>query len=448
MSNGNNLPKTWTTFMDIIQDDPIVRDTLREAAKAKEIGPRAPAVIYLRAMADAGDAYFEALPEPWSDQAAKKHGDGSDVDADTVTKWAGDPKRYWDKYEYEVSGQKVTGSTYQDMFDRTEDGKAYRSFAKLCEDWNKDGDHSNLPKTAFFNGTEYNLFEMANDRRKDLKAMAESRCYNGRDNLRIVVQIWRNVRDIEKLFKGIVEVDFAYAPAPNADGVYELDNVKKPLELWALSTIKDSPKFGQRTGAWWSMTSMQFANLAPVKVAALDDGKNNAKNLENLKRIKRKVVKSGAGATTSPDTTATDIRVTSNNFGVALVKMATFTEDENSRTSWLNRLANAEPTVSETEITAAVELYDWLTLCITPEWRATHKRCTDTQAQRKSDALAAKLAERNATVEAEAQPTQNQRNAMREQAGEDVKAAQQRAAAANKPVTGRAPQRGGRQQAR
>lgn len=443
MSNGSNLPHTWTQFIDLLDADPLVRDTLRDAAKAKEIGPRAPAVIYLQAMKDAGDAYFEILPEPWSDQETKKHGDNTDVDADTVAVWNGNPRRYWDNYSYEVQGQKVTGSVYLDMVDRTADGKAYIEFAKACSDWNKDGEKTGLPPIAEFNGTMYDLENMTPQRRKDLKAMADSRRYTARDNLRVVVQIWRNRKDIDELFKGVASIDFIFEREPDEHGNPILERVKKPIEVHGLITEEmgkvsaaRAALVGQRSGQNFTCTSAQFANLAPRKCAAMENGLT----FENLKRVKRKVAKVGAQPSTqeTEKQALAEARVTSNNFGLVLEKCSVFTEEDEARASWINRLVHMEKEPMELQIAAAVSLYDFLTPCITPDWRAVHRRITATQADRKADALAAKLKAGNEIAEAEAQPTQNERNeaareAMRVAEGEDVDAAKQRAEDTHKP---------------
>lgn len=413
MANKSNLPKTWTQFIDILDQDQMVRDTLRDAARAKEVGPRAPAVLYLRAMKDAGDAYFEALPAPWSNQETKKHGDGTDVDADTVEKWSGDPKRFWDNYDYTVGGQKINGSVYLEMVDRTADGKLYFEFAKHCSDWNKDGDKTGLQSVLTFAGTEYDLEHMAPGRRNDLKAMADGRRYSARDNLRIVVQIWRNIRDINELFKGIAEVDFVYDPAVDENGEYQLAMVKKPIEVHGLVTIPEHPRFGQRSGEFFSCTSSQFANLAPRKVAAMENGKT----LANLRSIKRKTAKAGAQPTTQePGKVVVEAMVSSSNFQKIVYNIDNYVENfdtlPDAAASIWKRFKETGKDEQPQYAQSLVTVRDLMIAIVTREMEtlAQHQNALDRDKAKKE--LADKLASEAATKEAERQPTQNERNSI------------------------------------
>src|SRR5712691_5158581 len=189
---------TWRNVAKSISDDAEIMSSLVESAQAPEKVARNPAAVYLKLMADIGDAGFSILPEPNSDQEKKADGLGFHIGDNMRAEMDADPMRHWDKYFYKTpTGETADGSVYVDMVKDTVIGKSYASASEVLKAWNgKEVKPETLQQTVTIDGTCHTCSMTDAKTRGDMAGMLDGRVLNMANALRRVVGMWRQIQDI------------------------------------------------------------------------------------------------------------------------------------------------------------------------------------------------------------------------------------------------------------
>lgn len=438
---------TWRTAAKAINDDKEIMASLVESAQAPEKVARSPAEVFIRMHADIGDAGFEVLPEPGSNQEKKADGLGFHIGDNLRTEMDANPTRYWDKYFYKdekAGGVTVNGSVYVDMVRDTTIGKSYYSSSEVLKAWNsQDAKPETLQKTVTIDGVVHECSMIDGKQRGDMAAMLDQRINNMASALRRVVGIWRQKKAIERLLSEHCEVTFVYNKRDMPES--GLANVKKPILLLELNANKESPQYGQRTGFAETFAPSVFIKLDVEKAV----GAKTGNKYQILKDSRRETAASkkdaGAGASTQEKgKAAIEGRVSSNNLLTVMGNLRVFAEDEDSKRHTFNRMVAMKADDRAELIASILQFREWSAVFDTPENRKIAAEYAGTAADRAREALTAKTKADAETAELAKEPSQHERNAaavnaMRTTQGEDVAAAKARADAANtaKPAAGK-----------
>jgi hypothetical protein len=420
MSNGNQKI-TWHDVVDALNADTDNSEMLLRSISASEEPPRSPIALYLAAQHDLAAqgkdwiACMAVLPEPGSNQEKKVNGLNEHIGDNERAMRDADPQRYWDKYKYKVAtGEEVSGSVYADMAGRHVLGKQIRDDISLIDQWANDtSEKAALRPTLVFNGTEYDMATMPNDRRDTMRKTLNARFNRLVDNFRTMAAVHFNKMDIEERMKDAVEVEFVYKVEDMpASG---LADIKEPIRLIALIAEPSHPRFGQQSKTSRTYAAKPFANLS-VDGAIHKAGEGKKPSFANLIDSKKIKLKIGAQhSTKEAGKVVVEAMVSSSNFRVVALNQQNYVEN-------FDTLADAAASIwkkfKETEKSEQPEFADTLVTVrnlfnaiVTPEMEALAKVQTTIQREKaKADmeAAAKAAAER---AELETQPSQNERNA-------------------------------------
>lgn len=419
MANGNQKI-TWHDVVDALNADTDNNEMLMRSISASEEPPRSPVALYLAAIHDLNAAGKDAmaclavLPEPGSNQDKKIDGLNRHVGDNERAVRDADPQRYWDKYKYKVStGEEVSGSVYADMAGRHVIGKQIRDDISLIDMWAKDdSEKSALRPTMRFNGTDYDMATMPNDRRDTVRKTLTARFNRLVDNFRTMAAVHFNKLDIEARMKDIVEVEFVYRTEDDPSS--GLADIKEPIRLIALITEPSHPRFGQQSKTSRTYSAKPFANLS-VDGAIQKAGEGKKPSYTNLIDSKKIKLKIGAQPTTKePGKVVVEAMVSSSNFRVVALNMQNYVENfdtlpDAAASIWKKFKETGTDEQAEFADTL-VSVRDLFNAIVTPEMEQlakAQKAIERKKAQADMDA-AAKAAKELA--EAESQPTMNERN--------------------------------------
>lgn len=317
--------KTWYDVVDALNNDTSVEEFMNDVSRAAELGPRAPAELYIKTLNDAGEDGLACLPYPNSDQEDKTDSHGQTVGDNLQRLWH-DTKR-WDYYSYKTqSGELIEGSRFTDMADRTSAGKVIASSLNTIKVWSDPEKYETegAAETIYIDGQAYNVRKMFSKERDNLRSMLNSRRNRIANVLRGMASLYFTKQDIETRMKTAAEVSFVYVEDENpASGIR---SVTKCVKVMGLISDKQSPKYGQRAGTAEVMTVRRFLNLNVDQAIAAGG------TFQHLIESKRTSNQTKAGQSKAEKDSSL---VTSANFAPVMDHIRVFVEDDEDWHGWV-----------------------------------------------------------------------------------------------------------------